>query len=226
MLQMIEDGLGVVASTPAVARSFARRTAGAAQLVATSYGDAARARVAARQLAAKGARALISFGPAVGLAPLLRPGDLVVAECVVLPSGATIATDPVWRSELVRGLRAAAPNLTVARLAGRDQPAASVHEKRCLFRATFAAALDGESHAIAEEALAHGLPFLAVRAVAEPAEARLGPRWDLAGAWRLARSRRAALVTLRQAAAQGSGPLASGGERGCLLQPGRADLAG
>ncbi len=205
MLQMIEDGLGVVAGTPAVARCFARRTASAAQLVVSSYGDAARARVAARQLAAKGARALISFGPAVGLAPLLRPGDLVVAECVVLPSGETIATDPVWRSELVRGLGVVGLDLTVARLAGRDQPAASVHEKRGLFRATFAAALDSESHAIAEEALAHGLPFLAVRAVAEPAEACLGRRWDLPGAWRLARSRRAALATLRQVAALGSG---------------------
>jgi adenosylhomocysteine nucleosidase len=217
-----------------VARCFARLSAGAASLVVTSHGDSARARAGARQLAARGARALVSFGPAVGLAPLLRPGDLVVAECVVLPSGETIATDPAWRTELVRSLNVFGLDLTVARLAGRDQLPASVHEKRSLFRATFAAALDNESHAVAEEALAAGLPFLAVRAVAEPAEqsaygslpACLGRPWELPGAWRLARNRRAALATLRRVAALGTGQLASGGNRGCLLQPGRVDLAG
>ena len=171
-------GLGIVAGSAAAARCFARLPQSVAPLIVTSHGDPDRARTGARQLAARGARAIISFGPAVGLAPVLRPGDLVIAECVVLPSGETIATDLAWRNRLMRCLSPLNPNLKVARLAGRDQLAASAREKRAVFQATFAAALDSESHAIAEVAQAAGLPFLA-RARgrgsgrAEPAAGRL-----------------------------------------------------
>jgi adenosylhomocysteine nucleosidase len=224
--------LGIVVGTPAAAKCFAGLAGSGAPQVATSYGDPGRARTAARQLAAQGARALISFGPAVGLAPALRPGDLVVAECVVLPSGATIPTDRAWRTELARCLSPLSPHLKVARLAGRDRLAASAEEKRAVFQATFAAALDTESHVVAEVAEAAGLPFLAVRAVADPAEqsrpaaacrpsrsdlyaasmlACLGRPWELPAVWRFARNGRAALATLRQVAALGSGALAFGG---------------
>jgi adenosylhomocysteine nucleosidase len=224
--------LGIVVATPAAARCFARPAGSGAPLVVTSYGDTGRARTAARQLAAQGARALVSFGPAVGLAPALRPGDLVIAECVVLPSGATIPTDRAWRTELGRCLSPLSPHLKVARLAGRDRLAASAEEKRAMFRATFAAALDTESHVVAEVAEAAGLPFMAVRAVADPAEqsrpwaacgeaqghayaasllACLARPWELPAIWRFARNGRAALATLRQVAALGPSPLAFGG---------------
>ena len=225
-------GLGIVVGSAAAARCFARLPQSVAPLIVTSHGDPGRARAGARQLAARGARAIISFGPAVGLAPVLRPGDLVIAECVVLPSGETIATDLAWRNRLVRCLSPLNPSLKVARLAGRDRLAASAREKRAVFQATFAAALDSESHAIADVAQAAGLPFLALRAVADPAEqsrpqaayrasrgdvyaasilASLGRPWELPAAWRLARNGRAALATLRLVAALGPGALALGG---------------
>jgi adenosylhomocysteine nucleosidase len=224
--------LGIVAGTPAAAKCFAALAASAAPLVVTSDGDSGRARTVARQLAANGARAIISFGPAVGLAPALRPGDLVVAERVVLPSGATIPTDRAWRAELVRCLSGLSPHLKVARLAGRDRLAHSAEEKRAVFQATFAAALDTESHGVAEVAAEAGLPFLAVRAVADPAEqnrpwaacgnaqgnayaasllACLVRPWELPAVWRFTRNGRAALASLRQVAALGPGPLAFGG---------------
>jgi adenosylhomocysteine nucleosidase len=225
-------GLGIVVASRAAARCFARQPGSGAPLVVTSHGDPGRARTGASQLAARGARAIISFGPAVGLAPVLRPGDLVVADCVVLPSGATIATDLAWRTQLVRCLSPLNPSLKVARLAGRDRLAASVGEKRAVFQATFAAALDSESHAVAEVAQAAGLPFLALRAVADPAEqsrpaaayrpargdayaasllAGLSRPWELPAVWRFTRNGRAALATLRQVAALGPGPLAFDG---------------
>jgi adenosylhomocysteine nucleosidase len=142
-------GLGIVVGSAAAARCFARLPGGVAPLIVVSHGDPGRARTGARQLAAEGVRAIISFGPAVGLAPVLRPGDLVIAECVVLPSGETLATDLAWRTQLVRCLSPLNPSLKVARLAGRDLLAASAGEKRAVFQATFAAALDSESHAIA-----------------------------------------------------------------------------
>jgi adenosylhomocysteine nucleosidase len=222
------QGLGIVVSSPAAAGCFARLPQGA-RLIVTSHGDPGRARTGARQLAGAGARAIISFGPAVGLAPMVRPGDLVIAECVVLPSGEKIATDPGWRTRLVRCLSPLNPGLKVARLAGRDRLAASAAEKRTIFQATFAAALDSESHAIAEVAQAAGLPFIALRAIADPAEqdrpslrasrdayaasllAGLGRPWELPAVWRLARNGRAALATLRQIAALGPDSLAFGG---------------
>ena len=224
-------GLGIVVGSPAAGRCFAGLPESVALLTVTSHGDPGRARTGAQELAARGVRALISFGPAVGLAPVLRPGDLVVAECVVLPSGARIATDPAWRTRLVRFLSPLDLSLKVAGLAGRDQLAASAGEKRAIFQATFAAALDSESHAVAEVAQAAGLPFLALRAIADPAEqnrpaaacrprprdlyaasmlACLGRPWELPAVWRFARNGRAALATLRQVAALGPGPLAFG----------------
>ncbi|MEM7226867.1 MAG: hypothetical protein AAF495_28105 [Pseudomonadota bacterium] len=217
--QMQGAGLGMVVATPATARCLAglARRAGAA--VITSYGDAGRARAAARQLVAGGARAILSFGPAVGLAPLLRPGDLVIADSVVMPRGETIETDLAWRTELEQRLRTTQSRLTVARLAGRDRLAPSADEKRIVFRETFAAALDSESHEIAGIAHAAGLPFVAVRAIAEPAEenrplahrparnayaasvpACLVRPWELPAVLRFAKNGRAALATLRQVA--------------------------
>jgi adenosylhomocysteine nucleosidase len=225
-------GLGIVVGSPAAAKCFARVPENAAPLIAISHGDPGRARLGAQELAAKGARAIISFGPAVGLAPALRPGDLVIAECVVLPSGETIATDRAWRTRLVQSLRPLNPNLKVARLASRDRLAASADEKRAVFQATFAAALDSESHVVAEVARAAGLPFLALRAVADPAEqsrpaaaypadrrdayaasllAGLSRPWELPAVWRFTRNARAALATLREIAALGPGSLAFGG---------------
>jgi adenosylhomocysteine nucleosidase len=224
--------LGIVVGTPAAAKCFDRPAGSAAPLIVTSHGDPGRARTAARHLVANGARAIISFGPAVGLAPALRPGHLVIAERVVLPSGAAIPTDRAWRTELVRCLSTLSPHLKVARLAGRDCLAASADEKRAVFQATFAAALDTESHVVAEVAEAAGVPFLAVRAVADPAEqnrpwaayraaqghayaasllACLVRPWELPAVWRFTRNGRAALATLRQVAALGPGPLAFGG---------------
>ena len=59
----------------------------------------------------------------------------------------------------------------VARIAGSDELPTSAGAKRRIFQSTFAAALDTDSHAVAEVAAAAGLPLLVVRAVAEPAEA-------------------------------------------------------
>ncbi len=65
-------------------------------------------------------------------------------------------------------------------LAAADAPITEVDEKRRLFAATGAAAVDMESAAVAEVARAAGVPFLALRAVADPA-CRAIPPAALAG---------------------------------------------
>ena len=201
-------------------------------LTYVSGGSALRARIGAEQLRAKGVGALVSFGLAIGLAPLLRPGDVVIADTVVRPAGNAIATDPAWRAALLRRLIDQGIRARVARIAGSDEPLTSAGAKRRAFQTTIAAALDTESHAVAEVAAEAHLPLLVVRAVAEPAEtmrpgvafvaatvdgdlqhlamlARLARRpWELGPAWRFSKDRRLALEALRQVAAAGLEPLA------------------
>ncbi len=226
--------LGVVMGLQAEAGCLRCLPGDGGTLTYVSGGSALRARIGAEQLRAQGVDGLVSFGLAIGLAPVLRPGDLVVADCVVLPTGRTIATDPAWRAALLRRLAGEGLNARVARIAGSDEPLTSAGAKRRAFQTIFAAALDTESHAVAEVAAAAGLPFLVVRAVAEPAEtlrpavafaavtpaggprrlvvlARLARRpWEIGPAWRFSQNRRLALEALRRVAAIGPAPFALG----------------
>lgn len=232
MTHVAATRLGVVTSLQAEAVCLRRLGDGLAPLTYVSGGNAARARLGAEQLRAEGVVALVSFGLAVGLAPILRPGDVVIADSVVLPTGGTIATDAGWRDELMRHLSGSELNVRVARLAGSDEPLVSASAKRLAFQMTFAAAMDTDSHAIAEVAHAAGLPLLVVRAVAEPAEAIRPPiafaattadghtrslavvghlatrPWEIPAAWRFSKNGKMALDALRQVAAVGPEPFA------------------
>jgi adenosylhomocysteine nucleosidase len=204
-------------------------------LIFVTGGSALRARAGAEGLQNSGAVALVSFGMAVGLAPVLRPGDVVLADNVVLPGGRTIATHPSWRAAVRQRLQGTGLNPRVARVAGSDELPTSAGAKRRLFQTTFAAALDTDSHAVAEVAAAAGLPLLVVRAVGEPAEemrpavafaandADGNPRrlaavghlamrpWEIPAAWRYARNGRLALDALRRVIPSGPDPFAFAG---------------
>ena len=115
----------------------------------------------------------------------------------------------------------------------RQRRAASLGDRQAAaFQATFAAALDTDSHAVAEVAAAAGLPLLVVRAVAEPADemrpaiaaaangadgqarslavvGHLAKRpWEIRAAWRFSKNGRLALEALRRIASIGPGALA------------------
>ena len=162
--------LGVVTALQTEADCLRHLPEGSGPLIHVSGGSALRARAGAEGLREKGVVGLVSFGLAIGLAPVLRPGDVVVADSVVLPSGRSIATEPAWRAALLQRLGGSDLKVRVARIAGSDELPASAAAKRRAFQATFAAALDTDSHAVAEVAAAAGLPLLVVRAVAEPAD--------------------------------------------------------
>jgi adenosylhomocysteine nucleosidase len=224
--------LGVVTALQAEANCLRRSGDGAELLSQVSGGSGSRARAGAEQLRAAGVAGLVSFGFAIGLAPILRPGDVVVADRVVLPTGATIATAASWRAELTQRLSSTTLSVRVARIAGSDDPPLSASAKRQAFQTTFAAVMDTESHAVAEVAAAAELPLLVVRAVAEPAEAERPPiafvatgtdgqirslavvghlarrPWEIAAAWRFSKNSRMALEALRQVAAVGPGSFA------------------
>ena len=140
----------------------------AAPLVACAAADARKAEALAKAMIDAGAGALMSFGLAGGLDPALAPGTVVLATAVVAPSGERLPADAAWRAALRR--RDGMPyDLREAPIAGSAVPVMDVAGKAALFAATKAAAVDMESHAVAAVAAGFGLPFMAIRAVADPA---------------------------------------------------------
>jgi adenosylhomocysteine nucleosidase len=120
------------------------------------------AALAASRLLNQGVTGLVSFGLAGGLDPALRPGDLLCPARV-----GDLETDP--------DLAALFGGLTGGSLWAGDKVIATVAGKQALFRDTGAAAVDLESGAVASAAKARGLPFIAVRAICDPADRALPP---------------------------------------------------
>ncbi len=134
---------------------------------------AARSDLLERALAAalaRGASGVISFGTAGGLAAGLGAGTLIVADAIDGPEG-RIPTDPTWRERIVSMLAAAPLDAPwqCGVLAGVTAPLTGIEQKAALNRARGALAVDMESHMAAAMAQAHGLPFVACRAIVDPA---------------------------------------------------------
>jgi hopanoid-associated phosphorylase len=149
-------------------RAEARCLRGLNVRIAYSGGSSERARSEAARMVAEGAAGLVSFGIAGGLAPDLRRGDLVLPEIVLSPDGRSIPPDSSWRQRL--GSRFEKDRLRAQRgaLVGSDHVVATVADKQALRAATRALAVDMESHALAAVATASGVPFVVVRAIADP----------------------------------------------------------
>ena len=136
-------------------------------LTVAGIGDAA-ATLAANNLVAAGATALVSWGMAGGLDPALRAGQIFLPAQIVAADGMVLATDARWREQLRAALAARQP-LSEGRLLTSFAAITSVAQKASLFHVSGAAAVDMESAAIALVAQAHGLPFIAVRVIVDVA---------------------------------------------------------
>jgi adenosylhomocysteine nucleosidase len=145
-------------------------------LVVVGGGSAARVEAElARLHEAEPLQAVLSFGVAGGLAPGLRPGDLVAARTVVSAAGA-FACHEAW----ARTLAGAAPNGRAGAFLGVDEPVLTPENKRRLYKETGAVAVDMESHGAARFAQARKLPFAVLRAISDP-QSRAIPSAALAG---------------------------------------------
>ena len=138
--------------------------------VGYSGGSAERARSEAERFVAEGAAALVSFGLAGGLAAELRPGDLLLPAVVRDAAGASWSVDPIWRERIYARLAARGLEPKAGTLVGSDRVVPTASDKRALLRATGAQAVDMESHQVAAIASGAGLPFLVVRALADPCD--------------------------------------------------------
>jgi hopanoid-associated phosphorylase len=130
---------------------------------------------------ARGASGVVSFGTAGGLCADLAPGTLIVADAIDGPFE-RVSTDAAWTARMAAAFAASPLASRVRRgtLAAVAAPLVTVEQKAALHRACGALAVDMESHIAAAMAKARGLPFVACRAIVDPAWRSL-PRASTAG---------------------------------------------
>jgi len=151
-------------------------------------------------------RAVLIAGLAGGLAPDLRPGDLVVASAVLQPDRAgALVPDQALQDRAIKALGAGRLPFRVGPLVTVPEPVPTPEAKARLWRETGALAADMESALLLDWAGRRGLPAVAVRAVAD------GPRDSLPPAL-------LALVAP-------DGRLRPGALAGLLVRPGRLQAA-
>ena len=149
-------------------------------VVVAGGGDAARLE---RELeaAAEGVTAILSCGLAGALAPALKAGDIVLGNLFPGegrgPVGGPAQLDPGLRreSDLVGVLRQHLADAHPGTITGSDTIIASAAQKRALYEAAGALAVDMESHIAARVAARHHLPFAIIRVISDSADEALPP---------------------------------------------------
>ncbi len=218
--------LGIVVGMTAEAQILS----GSLGAVAIGGGTTLGARRMAQSLVEDGVTALISFGLAGGLDPSLVAGTLLVPRAV-LSRGRLIDCDEALRASLV--------GESIPSLLAADAVVATAADKTRLWRETGSSAVDLESGAVAEVALAAGIPFAVLRAICDPATrnlpcaavAALDERGRIAP-MRMARilarhpSQILGLIALGRDAARARQALVGGAESLGRLAAGHADLGG
>jgi len=128
-----------------------------------------RARLAGRKLIESGVKALVSWGTAGGLTSQVSPGSLILPRKIVSADGSIYEVDSNWHERLFRRL-AGHIDLHTGLLAESKAVLASPSEKRALFARSGAIAVDMESAAVVAVAHQAGVPFVAIRAIADRAD--------------------------------------------------------
>ena len=122
--------------------------------------------------AASAAQCLVSFGIAGALKPGLRAGDIILSTEVIDDDRRWLSGDSLRPrlSELLDELGALEGAVLGAQVA-----VATKADKRRAWRETGAIAVDLESVVVARAAAALGIPFVVLRAIADPAARELPP---------------------------------------------------
>ncbi|MDD5580166.1 MAG: phosphorylase [Methylobacter sp.] len=136
-------------------------------LVAYSGAGPENAQMAAELLVSKGVIQLISWGCAAALSPLLKPGDLTLAEILIDAECVRIDINSLWHNS-TKNLLSEFVVVHTGHLAESKSLVSSSKDKKQLQSKTGAIALDMESIAVAKVATQHKLSFLAIRAIADP----------------------------------------------------------
>ena len=150
----------------------ARAAGGPGIATLCSGGDSERLRTMLARLDPASYWGVVSFGIAGGLDPALVPGDILVGTAVRFGERRHCA-----RNDLSAALAATLKRQTGAvgsgEFAGSDSAVIRIEDKAALRARTGAAAVDMESHVVAEWAAANDLPFAILRVVSDPAHRAL-----------------------------------------------------
>ena len=211
---------GVVAALEAEARTL--RKLPDDFVVTVSGMGPERAYRAAKRLVDSGASALVSWGSAAALDATLAPGALIVPRTIADSARNVYPVSAEWHESVVYALHAA--RIHTGAIAETSSTLVTADDKTALARRTRSAAADMESAAVAKAARELGVPFIAIRAISDAADAAVPPRlanavgangeidvargvarllvapWHWPAAVRLGFSFRAALLALRVAA--------------------------
>lgn len=163
----LPDELGTL-TTKKVSKGHSLFIADAILVVCSGVGPD-NARAAAELLVAKGATQLISWGCAAALSPQLKAGDLTLADKLLDADYNELPLDPHWTSCAKALLAAAIMPVVSGCLVESTSIIATGRQKKQIHSITDAIVLDMESAAVAKIANRHGLPFLAIRAIVDPA---------------------------------------------------------
>ena len=139
-------------------------------VLAHSGAGASNAEASAKLLIAQGATRLISWGCAGALSAGLQSGDLVLADTLITAEGETIAVNADWHRHVKALLQESKPKFIIhcGSLLESKTLVTTSRAKQHKHHKTKAIVLDMESVAIAKVAQHHALPFLAIRAIADP----------------------------------------------------------
>lgn len=132
--------------------------------------SAARAAVLARRLVDAGVNALVSFGIAGALDPRLRSGELIVAKEVLTEGAERYTCDRDWQEAVRSALAELQQPCRRGPILGSSRLWREPGDKAAVFGSTGCLAVDMESGAVGAIAAEAGLPFLALRAVADRAQ--------------------------------------------------------
>jgi adenosylhomocysteine nucleosidase len=129
---------------------------------------------------ARGAKRVLSFGTAGGLAPSMdyAAGDIFIG-CWAKYDSQRFLCDPDWRDSLLEALEhdglPPLANPPAAVVTCSPTTVSTAAAKVALRASTGADAVDMESFIAAKAAAAHGLPFAILRAITDPADFTLPP---------------------------------------------------
>jgi len=151
--------IGIICGMEAEAEALGGWRHDARVFVGISGARPDQAEILAIEAAEAGAKTLISWGLAGGLAQDLNSGALVQPDCVVHPDGS--------KSSFCSG------SFSTGTIAGSDQVVTSPAEKTSLREATEAIAVDMESHRLAAVAMDRSLDLIIIRAISDPADRAL-----------------------------------------------------
>lgn len=159
--------LGFICGLQAEAKYISRRVSDA--MIGCSGGVASQATYRAQTLLVQGVQALMSIGIAGGLHPQDKTSTIILADKVYFTNHPPLAVNQPWLLRLVKTLRTSGLHVKTGTVFASPTPLLTPKEKAECHRKTGALCVDMETGSVARCAAQKGIPFTAIRVIADHA---------------------------------------------------------